>query len=60
MLNISNVYGQNVSLSPLYDVVSTAIYPNLTNKLSMKIGTHYEIDKVTKEDFAVKRIEVIL
>lgn len=33
-------------LSPAYDIVSTAIYPSLTRKLSMKIGDEYELDKV--------------
>ena len=50
--NYSLLYKNNrVELSPLYDVVSTIIYPGLTEKLSMKIGKHYEIQKVTQEDF---------
>ncbi|WP_191018284.1 type II toxin-antitoxin system HipA family toxin [Treponema zioleckii] len=50
--NYSLVYKNNrVELSPLYDVVSTIIYSGLTEKLSMKIGKHYEIQKVTQEDF---------
>ena len=52
--NYSLLYKNNrVELSPLYDVVSTVIYPGLTEKLSMKIGKHYEIQKVVKEDFSV-------
>ena len=52
--NYSLLYKNNrVELSPLYDVVSTIIYPGLTEKLSMKIGKHYEIQKVTKEDFSL-------
>jgi serine/threonine-protein kinase HipA len=35
----------------VYDVVLTVIYPELTEKLSMKIWKHYEIQKVTEEDF---------
>ena len=42
---------RTVELAPLYDAVSTVIYPGLTDKLSMKIGKHYEIQKVSKEDF---------
>ena len=42
-----------VERSPLYDVVSTIIYSGLTDKLSMKIGKHYEIQKVTQEDFSL-------
>ena len=37
----------------MYDVVSTIIYSGLSEKLSMKIGKHYEIQKVTKEDFSL-------
>ena len=52
--NYSLLYKKNrVELSPLYDVVSTTIYSGLTEKLSMKIGKHYEIHKVTKEDFSL-------
>ena len=52
--NYSLLYKNNrVELSPLYDVVSTVIYPGLTEKLSMKIGKHYEIQKVSKEDFSL-------
>jgi len=51
--NYSLLYkNYRVELSPLYDVVSTVIYPGLTEKLSMKIGKHYEIQKVSKEDFS--------
>ena len=52
--NYSLLYKNNrVELSPLYDVVSTIIYSGLTDKLSMKIGKHYEIQKVTQEDFSL-------
>ena len=52
--NYSLIYKNNrVELSPLYDVVSTIIYSSLTEKLSMKIGKHYEIQKVTQEDFSL-------
>ena len=52
--NYSILYtGRTVELSPLYDAVSTVIYPDLTENLSMKIGNHYEIRKVTKEDFYI-------
>ena len=52
--NYSLIYRNNrVELSPLYDVVSTIIYSGLSEKLSMKIGKHYEIQKVTQEDFSL-------
>lgn len=50
--NYSLLYKNNtVELAPIYDAVSTAIYPELTDKLSMKIGSLYELKKVLKEDF---------
>ena len=52
--NYSLLYkNRTTELAPLYDAVSTVIYPGLTDKLSMKIGKHYEIQKVTKEDFSL-------
>lgn len=52
--NYSLIYkNKSIELAPLYDVVSTAIYPDLADKLSMKIGNHYEIQKVTRKDFSL-------
>lgn len=33
-------------LSPIYDVLCTAIYPNLTPRMAMKIGGHYVFNDV--------------
>jgi len=50
--NYSLLYnGKKTILAPLYDVVSTTVYSGLTDKLSMKIGKHYEIDKVSLADY---------
>ncbi len=38
-------------LAPLYDVVSTRYYPELTRDLAMKIGGEYSSDKVSKANF---------
>jgi serine/threonine-protein kinase HipA len=38
-------------LAPLYDLVSTRYYPELTRELAMKIGGEYSSDKVSKADF---------
>jgi len=38
-------------LAPLYDVVSTRYYPELTRELAMKIGSEYSSDKVSKANF---------
>ncbi|PBC74233.1 type II toxin-antitoxin system HipA family toxin [Fibrobacter intestinalis] len=52
--NYSIMYKNNsIKLTPVYDTVCTLAYPNLANKLSMKIGKHSEIRKVNKEDFAI-------
>ena len=50
--NYSLIFQDNtVKLTPIYDTVCTQAYPNLTQKLSMKIGKHYEIQKVNQADF---------
>jgi serine/threonine-protein kinase HipA len=38
-------------LAPLYDVVSTRYYPELTSELAMKIGGEYSSDRVSKTNF---------
>ena len=38
-------------LAPLYDLVSTLYYPELTRELAMKIGGEYSSDRVSKENF---------
>ena len=41
---------KKVQLAPIYDTVSTIIYPNLTRKVSMKFGKHYEFKKINRDD----------
>lgn len=38
--------GQKVQLTPLYDILSTAVYKNFTTKMAMKIGGKYEFDRI--------------
>jgi serine/threonine-protein kinase HipA len=38
-------------LAPLYDVVSTVYYPELSDEMAMKIGTQYSSERVTPRDF---------
>lgn len=45
--NYSLLYKDGKQLAPAYDIVSTTVYPDLSKKLSMKIG-YYEIEKVRK------------
>ena len=37
-----------ISLAPFYDLVSTAIYPDLTDKLALKIGDENRPDRIRK------------
>ena len=40
-----------IRLSPLYDVVSTVYYPELSRDMAMRIGEQYSSEKVTLRDF---------
>lgn len=45
--NFSLLYaGTPPVLAPLYDVLSTAVYPGLTPKMAMKIGSKYKFSEV--------------
>jgi serine/threonine-protein kinase HipA len=45
--NFSLLYaGKFAVLAPLYDVLSTAVYSNLTPKMAMKIGSKYKFSEV--------------
>lgn len=41
----------NTQIAPLYDLVSTVYYPQLTKKMAMKIGKEAESSKITLEHF---------
>jgi len=52
--NFSLLYGagqDNVRLAPLYDLVCTLYYPELSKKMAMKIGGEYLLDKVAPRNF---------
>ena len=54
--NFSLVYRRatddlEIRLSPLYDVVSTVYYPELSAEMAMRIGSEYSSDKVALKDF---------
>jgi serine/threonine-protein kinase HipA len=49
--NFSLLYGDETRLAPLYDVLSTAYYPDLAKKMAMKIGGEYESEKVQPKNF---------
>jgi serine/threonine-protein kinase HipA len=41
----------DIRLAPLYDVVSTIYYPELSTEMAMRIGEQYSSDKVTLKAF---------
>ena len=43
--------GRETRLSPLYDIVSTVYYPDLSRDMAMKIGSEYSSENVTSRDF---------
>jgi serine/threonine-protein kinase HipA len=55
--NFSLLYLENnTELAPLYDVLCTAVYPHLTSKMAMKIGSKYHFQEVAArhwEQFAL-------
>ena len=57
--NFSLVYSDSkILLSPLYDLVSTTVYPSLTTKMAMKLGSNYDISKISQSDF-LKQAEIL-
>jgi serine/threonine-protein kinase HipA len=42
---------QEIRLAPLYDVVSTRYYPELTREMAMKLGDEYSSDRVSNTNF---------
>lgn len=60
LIGNSDAHGKNFSylhtangyvLAPLYDLVSTQVYPELAKEMSMAIGREYEPDKVRRSHF---------
>jgi len=45
-------------LAPLYDLVSTTVYGDLSSKLSMKIGGEYRIERIRRNHFITLGKEV--
>jgi len=45
--NFSLLYtNQGITFAPAYDILCTAIYPNLTKQMAMKLGGYYEPEKI--------------
>jgi serine/threonine-protein kinase HipA len=52
--NFSLLYGperEEVRLAPLYDLVCTVYYPELSRKMAMKIGGEYVLDRISPRHF---------
>lgn len=51
--NFSLLYsGKTPVLAPLYDTLSTAVYPTLTRKMAMKIGSKYTFSEIQTRHWA--------
>ena len=51
--NFSLLYSDGrPAVAPLYDAMSTLVYPNVYNSMAMAIGGHYEFKDVTRESFS--------
>jgi serine/threonine-protein kinase HipA len=49
--NFSLLYrGREVGLAPFYDLVSTAAYPELSDRFSMRFGGEYRFEKLGREN----------
>jgi len=49
--NTETVAGYEAKLSPLYDLVCTVYYPDLSKKMAMKIGGEYLSDRISPRHF---------
>lgn len=50
--NFSLLYkGQEIRLAPLYDIVSTVYYPELSRNMAMRIGRDYSSEQIVPKDF---------
>jgi serine/threonine-protein kinase HipA len=51
LLHIKSNNKYKVRLAPFYDLISTAVYNDLSDNMAMKIGDHYEYDKINLKDW---------
>lgn len=50
--NFSFLYLEQLQLAPLYDLVCTLYYEDLSKKMAMKLGGEYSIDNIHARNFA--------
>lgn len=48
---LHSILSDNIYLAPLYDLICTTYYPNLSDTMAMKIGDQYHSNLVTTKDF---------
>ncbi len=59
--NFSLLYSpRGAVLAPLYDALSTAVYPTLTDKMAMKIGSKYKFSEVQARHWAQFAVDAAL
>ncbi len=46
LLYLQKTTGKTAVLAPFYDLLSTAVYPTLTQKMAMKIGSKYKFSEI--------------
>lgn len=56
--NFSLLYNNGITFSPLYDLVCTLYYGNLTSKMAMKIGKEYDAKKININHFKTLAAEI--
>ena len=59
--NVSLLYDpalKTVSLAPAYDLISTAVYPESSRSMAVCIGGEQELDRITREHFAIAANEI--
>lgn len=57
--NFSILHYENgeIELTPAYDILCSGVYPELSTKMAMKIGGHYEYDKIFPRHFETLALE---
>jgi serine/threonine-protein kinase HipA len=56
--NFSILYGRETRLAPLYDIVCTVYYSELSKKMAMKLGDEYVSERISPKHFELLADEV--
>ncbi|MBX9724940.1 MAG: type II toxin-antitoxin system HipA family toxin [Candidatus Obscuribacterales bacterium] len=49
--SLSHKDAETVHLTPVYDILCTAVYPKLTTKFAMSIGGEYDLNRISRENW---------